>query len=173
MTGYHKLDNGSYVHPDDPGEPQNGHRRLSITDQEASILQGFADGRVVLEIGTGLGVSTRALAEVAEQVITVDIDRWVHENIVPTLPENVLATTEIDPQVYNDLMPEMVFIDGDHSFEATRRDIGMAQDIVVPGGLVVIHDAHAPQVWKACSAAGFRIRIDTVHGIGVWNNAPH
>ena len=58
-------ENGSYTHPADPGEPTTGTPRLSVTELEADILAALVAGRDVLEIGTGLGVSTRAMAATA------------------------------------------------------------------------------------------------------------
>lgn len=36
----------------------------------------------------------------------------------------------------------LVFIDGDHSYDAVRRDIEIVQDRLVPGGIICFDDAH-------------------------------
>jgi hypothetical protein len=78
-----KLVNGAYQHPDDPGEPIFMTPRISITDDEGEILYILSKGKDVLEIGTGLGVSTCWLADNAHKVVSVDIDPWVQEKVWP------------------------------------------------------------------------------------------
>lgn len=152
----------SYRHPEDPGEPSTGDPRLSVTDLEADILAAFVAGRHVLEIGTGLGVSTRALASSAESVHTIDIDPWVRETIWPDLPPNVTCG-DLPRREF-----EAVFIDGDHSSEAVERDITLAMRVAASGAVVLAHDTGSDAVRKPLLAACDRWRfIPTTHGIGV------
>lgn len=135
----HQL--GGYYREDDPGEPSSGVARVSVTDDERDVLAAMADGKWVFEIGTGLGVSTRALASTATHVVTCDIDEWVHRTIWPDLPANVTPV----PAVLADQLGrrfDMVFIDGDHSDEALRIDVATAERLLKPGGSIVVHDAH-------------------------------
>lgn len=129
--GYHDLT--------DPGEPSTDRRRVSISDDEGDLLEYLAAGRRVFEIGTGLGVSTRALARRAKVVITTDIDPWVHDNIWPGLRgRNIVCLTgrpAEPPRV------DLVFIDGDHHQDPIRADVRYAKSIVKFGGLIVVHDA--------------------------------
>lgn len=158
------LASGSYTHPDDPGEPSTGKPRVSITDMEASILTAFVAGRDVLEIGTGLGVSTRALAASAASVSTVDIDEWVQVNIWPTLPGNVTGVRSLPRGPFG-----AVFIDGDHSTEAVARDLRTALSVAGPGAVVLAHDTAYPSVRQGLSEVhpdGWAF-IHTTHGIGV------
>lgn len=159
---------GSWKRTDDPGEPQTGKPRVSIAAEEAIILAAFAHGRTVLEIGTGLGVSTRAIATTAEHVATVDIDTWVHDTIWPELPDNVTTLTAPPGDVDDDTF-DMVFIDGDHATEAVRRDIDTALR-VAPSGLLVAHDAHADNVRYALDDRWHV--INTEHGLGVCWGVP-
>lgn len=152
---------GSWVHPSDPGEPRIGKPRLSVTDLEAAILAELVAGLTVLEIGTGLGVSTRAMAETARVVHTVDIDPWVWENVWPDLPENVVPHRSIDT------VPEfsVAFIDGDHSTEAVEADLAS----VAGCPLVIAHDTNSSMV-RAGLGDGWRF-IPTTHGLGVWRES--
>ena len=130
---------GGYYREDDPGEPSSRVARISVTDDERPVLAEMAAGKVVLEIGTGLGVSTRALASTATSVTTCDIDEWVHRTIWPDLPDNVSCVSSTD-----DLTAgfDLVFIDGDHRDEALRIDVATAERLLKPGGTIAVHDAH-------------------------------
>lgn len=129
-------DTGSYMHPDDPGEPTTGKPRLSVTPQEAALLAEWVEGLSVLEIGTGLGISTKAMAATAREVHTVDVDPWVWETVWPYLPDNVI-THESTASVPN---VDAVFIDGDHSTAAVVSDLAAAE--AVGARLVIAHDSH-------------------------------
>lgn len=159
-------DAGSWVEDDDPGEPSTGHPRLSVTDEEAAILASFAAGRVVYEIGTGLGVSTRALASTAQRVVTKDIDPWVQENIWPTLPANV-STVGKDGRGMSGFHPQMVFIDGDHTADAVRRDMVEAIEVVQRPCLIVCHDVNYENVRTGISFDDRWWVIPTTHGLGL------
>lgn len=161
-----RVSNGSYMHPDDPGEPQNGVPRLSVTDEEAAILATYTEGKDVLEIGTGLGVSTRGLASTARAVYTIDIDPWVQENIWPTLPDNVVGAASVEH--FGAALVDVAFIDGDHSTEATERDIATAMSMLrpKPGSAILLHDTSATNVRAACKHSGWKY-LETTHGVGV------
>jgi spermidine synthase len=130
---------GGFYRDDDPGEPSSRVARISIADDERTVLAEMAAGKNVLEIGTGLGVSTRALATTATRVVTCDIDEWVHHTIWPDLPANVACVSSTDDL---ELGFDLVFIDGDHREEALQRDVATAERLLAPGGTIVVHDAH-------------------------------
>lgn len=129
----------------DPGEPTTGRKRISIAEEECRLLSILATKRNVLEIGTGLGVSTCALAATAAHVTTIDPDPWVREQIAPDLPNNVTATTCLEQSGMYDL----AFIDGDHSLAAVQHDVSAAFQMVTANGLIVAHDSHDPTVRRA------------------------
>lgn len=153
---------GGYRHDDDPGEPTTGLPRVSITDEEADLLASFASGRTVLEIGTGLGVSTRALASSALKVTTVDVDPWVQATIWPTLPDNVECLTEVPTGRRFGL----VFIDGDHTPEAVQRDVALAESLLDDGGLIVAHDSAFDHV-RGALGPGAWVHHPTRFGLSV------
>jgi len=151
--------------PDDPGEPGLGVPRWSVATMEGRILSEFFRGKTVLEIGTGLGVSTRAIASTAKEVYTVDIDPWVKENVV--LPENVHFSTSLEgvPEV------DAAFIDGLHSHKQCCIDIYNARRLVKDGGLIVLHDAHMKPIRGAINDSNFSCyEIATEAGLAFgWN----
>jgi len=162
-----KLDpapNG-YLCRDDPGEPGRLEQRWSVNDGEARLLSELLYGRNVLEIGTGLGVSTRKIAETALTVHTVDIDLWVKENVAPTLPGNVTF--------YDDILRvptglDAAFIDGSHKADQCSRDIEDAIRIV-GHGMIVFHDANQEGVTRAIqkSRLTFCAYVRTEAGMGI------
>ncbi len=129
-------DDGSRFRTDDPGEVSSGLARISVNYEEGELLAFIATGRTVLEIGTGLGVSTGYLASTAKHLVTLDIDPWVHENVWPTLPSWVITLSSRE-RLLREF--DMVFIDGDHRPEAVREDMRFAVE-VCPRGVIVVHD---------------------------------
>lgn len=156
MTVLHRREDGSYISPDDPGERIPGIGRVSITDAEGELLAWFARGCAVLEIGTGLGVSTRWLASTASSVVTTDIAPWVQETIWPTLPTNVRGLERHEVEGPFDL----AFIDGGHLPEEFADDMELVERVVGPPGLIVAHDAYLLNV------AGW-YTIPTTHGLAI------
>jgi predicted O-methyltransferase YrrM len=162
------LSNGSTVRDDDPGEPSTGKPRVSVTEDEARILARLATGAIVLELGTGLGVSTRAMACTAEWLTTVDPDPWVHDHIWPMLDD--VACEEQAPAVGqgNQLTFNMVFIDADHTSEAVEQDVHYARSAVESPGLIVCHDANYDNVKTGLARAGGTwVTINTTHGLAL------
>jgi hypothetical protein len=130
---------GNYYAPDDPGEIGyvGTPKRRSVTDAEAGILAHLAKGCAVLEIGTGLAVSTRALACTARSVVTVDTDSWVTDPLLP----GVRFVREVPPGIPFDL----AFIDGNHETLAVLADLDRCR--AVPS--LAVHDTNLPSVAAA------------------------
>lgn len=158
MLDIQQLDNGSYVAADDPGEPVANKARISVTDQEGEFLAWCAQGRRVLEIGTGLGVSTHYLATTADYVATADIDPWVHDNVWPSLMVHCYKNYEEAEGPF-----DLVFIDGEHSIEQTRKDAAFAFGVCK--GLIVVHDAYMPSVAEGLEGLGDWTVLQTTHGL--------
>lgn len=159
MSALIRTANGAYAHPDDPGEPGYGEKRIrwSVTPRESEILRALAFGRRVLEIGTGLGISTKRIAERAEIVFTVDVDPWVAQTIAPGLPANVFFCLGSE-SVPRDANPSMVFIDGLHEKDAVCADIRFALRQIERPGLIVLHDGRMPHVQAGIQASGIDTR---------------
>ena len=158
-------ESGSYTASDDPGEPTTKAPRLSVTDEEGAILAVLAMNRSVLEIGTGLGVSTTYLARHAVSVTTFDPDAWVQKEIYPKVEKNerVRGTDRLPQHGWWD----MVFIDGDHAVEQVRRDLLYAFGRLGNGGLIVAHDANAKNVKAAVDEWANPIYLTTTHGLAI------
>lgn len=153
-TGLLTAPNGAFIHPDDPGEPgyADQRKRWSVTPREMDILATLARGRRVLEIGTGLGVSTRALARWASHVDTFDVDPWVAQSTAKDLPESATFYASRDEIKHDDY--SMVFIDGCHEQEAVAADIAWALTKIQRPALIVMHDLKWASVRAAIEASG-------------------
>lgn len=153
-----KTEYGNWRCPDDPGEiGYDNWQRRSVTEEETAILSRWAKGKKVLEIGTGLGVSTSALAQTALSVVTVDPDPWVQ--------------CEIEGVEFRRDWPEgrfdLIFIDGDHSYQATRSDIQRARGMAP---LIALHDTYLMEVAAAIRDEGLKAveTCDTVCKIALY-----
>lgn len=162
-----RAPNGYYC-PDDPGEPF-GDKRWSVSDTEARLLSELFAGKNVLEIGTGLGISARKMAETAKCVHTVDVDAWVKENVLPSLPHNVIFYDNIK-NVPGSL--DGAFIDGLHVYKQVMEDIVNARNMVKKGGLIILHDYHIDDVYNAIMDCNMNcIEIKTFAGMALyWND---
>jgi predicted RNA methylase len=151
-----------YFSPQDPGG------RLSVNDHEAELIGGMVRGLHVLEIGTGLGVSTRALAMSARKVVTIDIDPWVQENIWPVLLDD-LPNLEVHSEIPWDAAPfEAVFIDGDHSEKAVLKDIDFSKPFARADCVYIFHDSKYTSVRNAIEKRFKQhTHINTAAGIGI------
>jgi predicted O-methyltransferase YrrM len=131
-----------------------------LSEEEGRALADLARGKRVLEIGSFCGKSTICMAQVAEGVTCIDpFDARATSETGDTLAEfnvnvdrygllhkvNALRgpTSEVAPTLESDSF-DLVFIDGDHSFEAVGLDISHAERLLVPGGLIAFHDFDRP-----------------------------
>lgn len=153
--------------PGDPGEPQHGKARRSINSIEYDILAYLGTDRIVAEIGTGLGVSTEALAKRAKKVYTYDPDPWVADEIVPGLLQECPNVIAIKGPFGN--TPEkcdLVFVDGDHSMDAVRNDIKTIRWNGID--VAIFHDVDEESVRRALALEGIRwYRLSERLGFGI------
>ena len=163
---FQTLENGSQKCADDPGEPTTGKPRISITREEGQLLAWLARDKRVLEIGTGLGISTEWMwMAPASWLDTVDIDPWVHTNI----HSQYAGKGAIRCYKNRDALPkpkpyDMVFIDASHTTHETLADIAFAESVCTRG-VIAVHDAKIPEV-AAALYGDFGI-VPTTHGIGL------
>lgn len=171
-----KSETNGYKAEGDPGEPSTGTPRLSVNDTEAKIFASFCFGKRVLEIGTGLGVATRAVASACDRLVTIDIDPWVAENVFPSLrtdykEEHVTTLTAMPGR---GLPFDVAIIDGSHRYNDVMNDIQAACARLVQGGLILFHDYHIADVRlainDACNMQGMiteHVYIKTYAGIAM------
>ena len=160
---------GSFTHVDDPGEPGGNGPRVSVTEEEATLLSRLACGKRVLEIGTGTGFSSRAIKASAVSLTTLDIDPWVHSTIFPTLRALGISccADRIDAAAHGPF--DLIFIDGNHSSDTVFADINYAVPLLCSAGLLLLHDfINDGGVQNAASAAGLKTYpLGTKYGLTI------
>jgi predicted O-methyltransferase YrrM len=161
---------GHYVCPEDPtlGTAQYVPR-ASISEKEGRILQALTVGRSVLEIGTGYGVSARyILAAPARHLTTIDPEPWVRENVHPALEE---FDAYCDPAIQedDDLLYDVIFIDGNHQSHHVIKDFTDTERMLAPGGTFVFHDCHLQGPKHALKSLGITpVLLGTEFGLAIY-----
>ncbi len=138
------------------------------------ITRKLNTDRTIIEIGTLFGYSTRVIAENMrenQELLTVDIFCWnpcdltneQHKRITKisladTIEKLNVKIVIVDKkkfyEEYKGPSPEMVFLDADHSYEATKADIDWA--LSVGADVICGHDysENMPGVMKAVDESG-------------------
>jgi len=104
----------------------------------------------IVEIGTGEGHSTLAFAQGCAvngkgHVISIDIEE--KGKAIDLLQDENLYTYVTfmkDPNVSLIGGIDILFIDGDHSYESVKKDIEKYYSEITEGGFIVFHDAYNP-----------------------------
>ncbi len=132
----------------------------TLFEEEGLWLQRQAVGRKILvEIGTHAGGSTRLLAEAAgRQAVVFTIDPWkkpfvavqakFRRNLFDLLGSGrVVSIPKGSEEAIEDLKlllrgrsVDLLFIDGDHHYEAVKKDIELYAPLVGSEGLICGHD---------------------------------
>jgi predicted O-methyltransferase YrrM len=138
-----------------------GYPHHPISDEQAALLAKLAAGKMVLEIGTGSGVSTRALASSARQVATFDIAEKVRNLIWPELPSNAIPfDRRHEPLRQGGFNFNLVFIDGDHSEDGVRADILEAWPLMRKDALWVFHDMQQEASIRAVTSGPLHFMVN-------------
>lgn len=122
--------------------------RYFDTRDHLPYLRSVAKGNV-LEIGTDVGNSTTALLlgvkENGGHLTSVDIKdecRFLFKD-----EQWFFYWCDSKNLHRMDILngADVVYIDGDHSYEGVKSDIEFALSVIKPGGLILMHDVLAPQ----------------------------
>ena len=141
--------------------------------------------KVIVEIGCFLGRSTRAMADnSAATIYAVDDFYGPHEADISSderdmlykfFIENMQGLKNVIPVVCDhrhitlDVKPDMVFIDGDHSYNYAKQDIEFWKSRLSIGGLLCGHDINLHEVYQAVSETlEFKIAPNTM----IWYSIP-
>jgi len=149
--------------------PENLFPQLSKEDalNFHQLAKKIPTGGKIVEIGSCCGgsVSVMGLAS-KESVQLFSIDPSHHNEFYRTMVNHKLLTkvtplSMLSSQAINvwrhmhakeDRQIDLLFIDGDHSYEGCKFDIVAWRDLVKPGGWIILHDycEQYPGVIRAC-----------------------
>lgn len=111
----------------------------------------------ILEIGCDVGNSTTAfLVGQSESVTSIDINPACGKNFpderkwhfICADSHSVMTLDSIIDQVF-----DVLFIDGDHSYEGAQVDLDLYSGLVRPGGLILMHDVLCPDTYPGVRRA--------------------
>jgi len=133
------------------------------------LTEQAAHYKIIVEIGSYKGRSTMALAQGAPGVVYA-VDNWYgpkdvdmpsdqRQSILDEFKQNLKAFIEDNKVIVETcdhkdainlkVKPDMVFIDGDHTYEGVKSDIAIWLYKAAPGALICGHDAQAEGVKQA------------------------
>lgn len=144
----------------------------------------------IVEIGSYLGRSTRALADNTSGRVWA-IDDWkgprdpefrvqierngLFDKFCVNLADHIahkvipIVADHGETDKFPDIRPDMVFIDGSHQYEDVKRDIGFWKARLVPGGLLCGHDANWEGVSRAVNELLPKAQVAPGTQIWFWN----
>lgn len=168
-----------------------GYMRTSDTGLR-DIVKLIRPNSIMVEIGCYAGESTKVFADCPNIKKLYAVDPWV-ENYDPevtpklklTLKEakekfdNTMAefnpnyvvvlqmTSEEASKKFKDKSIDIVYIDGDHRYEAVKKDIELWMPKLKDDGILSGHDFHYQSVLKAIQYA-IGCRVDRLFGDSSW-----
>jgi predicted O-methyltransferase YrrM len=125
---------------------------LPMSTEEALALQKLClmlpANPVIVQIGAYIGASTVAMLSTCQDAFIFSIDIYPHREETVNLIETGLNFHQcqrvlgdsVDIGEFWPIKADMIFIDGDHRYEAIVKDITIWRDKVKPGGILALHD---------------------------------
>lgn len=148
------------------------------------LAEQATEHKCIVEIGSFLGRSTRALADNAAGVVYA-IDDWFGPRDVEIKDEDrkkifdefqknmdglqgrLHVVSEDHATATIDQSPDMIFIDGDHAYKSVKRDIERWVSFSAPGALLCGHDVYDGGVSLAVTEV-FGNKIKIVPKTSIW-----
>jgi len=139
-------------------------RKNSVSNAEFMVLNKLAqelpEGASILEVGSFTFGSTIAFIEVMRRrpdltLTTVDVVYRAiefYDDMDASIKDRWTLLTGPSWQVLGEMEEkkfDLIFIDGDHSYEGACGDIENAKRLVKNGGRVAVHDSEWRYVWRA------------------------
>ena len=103
------------------------------------LMQIIIDNKYnsVLEIGAYSNGCTYAFASICKKVVSIDLVHRSTERF-----NNVTYITGNSHEVSNDIDGkfDVIFIDGDHTYDGVKKDFELYSDLINKGGIICFHD---------------------------------
>ena len=126
--------------------------RLDPNEMEYLFMVGKAAKRGIVEIGRLNGGSTLCLAfaNTKTPIYSIDINprddnflTELFENLGVGQNVNLITGSSHDTTIINSISDvDMLFVDGDHSYEGCLNDLNLWWERLIPGGHIVCHDCY-------------------------------
>jgi predicted O-methyltransferase YrrM len=141
-----------------PTQLDDGIIDTSLTENETAALRRLANGKHVLEIGSGFGYSAIVMAQVAERVTAVDPHAGELPDSLPVMVQNLTryrvaekvvivregSQTALPAMIKGGRRFEFIFIDGNHG-ERVEGDVALSRKLLEPGGCFAVHDLYGDE----------------------------
>ena len=191
------LKNGQLINVSEVGAGSQIHEKSSlrvkqiVSSASSSInkckllvsIANWSKTKRILELGTNLGVCTLAWAENGFEVMTVEGNQELYQFAQKAIEplDNVVCHYSLfeDYLNRNEEMFDLIYVDGDHSYQATINLIQQSKTFLNPNGVIVIDDIKwsdgMKKAWeKAKQDEYFNFHIDLFAlGILSWQESLH
>lgn len=111
------------------------------------IIDNVPERNNLLEIGCSNGATSYAYSKLFDHVITVDLGEYPTWEELKQVTDNVeYWLNDTHSKEFEDRLSalnikfDVIFIDGDHTAEGSRKDYEVAVKFLAPGGLIAFHD---------------------------------
>jgi cephalosporin hydroxylase len=145
------------------GRRATQNKAMQKLSEVAPFLALIGHPRTIIEIGAGKGGMLNAFCAVAAEdatIVSVDLEGGPygygegatdeelrdHANVKPSQTLHLVRGNSRDPAIVkrvSALIPngvELLFIDGDHTYEGVSTDYRLYSPLVRPGGIIALHD---------------------------------
>jgi len=109
------------------------------------IINNMDNSNNIIEIGAYDGGASISLKYFAKNMVTIDLSRHFNLSEFSDINYKNIVGNSHDGDIYLDVKNfigncDILFIDGDHSYEGVKKDYLMYKDLVNPGGIIAFHD---------------------------------
>ena len=129
------------------------HSSSNLNKCEVLIKLGkWSQAKAVLELGTNVGIASTAFIENGFNLTTVEghreIYNWTHQHL------SKYSNCTFIHSPFEDFLDDqkdtydLIFIDGDHQYDATQLIVKKCKKLLNPGGLIVLDDIRWSQGMK-------------------------
>ena len=138
-----------------------------------SLILGLPRNPLVLEIGTFKGRSAILMAQVREDIKIITLDNYEgipEDNVYSSVDEvnNNIRFSRCVMQILHlqlnsfdykvNTMFDLLFIDGDHTFEGVKHDFEKFLPFVKKEGIILFHDFHQEEgVTRFCNTLSYNL----------------
>ena len=138
-------------------ERMTGLGSYTVDNTDVNYLYGLNDlcekyineDFTILELGCNEGVSTSLFSYFAKTVISVDLNKTNSMDTLVSENDNIIfhnTSFEEFLKTDNDNKYDLIYIDGNHSFEDVNKDIELFKNKVKKGGYLSGHDYNSETV---------------------------